>query len=49
MEGADVAAKAGDGNTALHLAAWNGYGDVVALLEGALAKESTSRIRGDTK
>ncbi len=32
MEGADVAAKDGDGRTALHWAAMNGHKDVVALL-----------------
>ena len=30
-----------------HLAAGRGHGDVVALLERALEKESTSRIRGN--
>ena len=46
-EGADVGATDGFGWTAIHRAAWEGHGDVVALLERALEKESTSRIKGN--
>jgi ankyrin repeat protein len=36
MEGANVAAKAEDGETALHRAAWQGHRDVVRLLLGRM-------------